>query len=121
MMIPFLPAGPATVMLRNKSTGSTVGPINIIVETPPPLSRPAEEIIDSALALQIDKLNELSDLLEGNNDFPLENLELAKSEINQVRILLQEISIDPTPEEEQYLIEMAVMIENSGFFTSIFE
>ena len=49
-IIPPLPAGAATLTLRNDTTGSSVGPIEVTVEAAPTLSRPAIEVIDEFLA-----------------------------------------------------------------------
>jgi hypothetical protein len=51
--IPPLPAGAATLVLRNKSTGSTTEALTVSITAPTPLSEPPEQIIDEFLAATI--------------------------------------------------------------------
>ncbi|MGH2541635.1 MAG: hypothetical protein ACRDIB_02480, partial [Ardenticatenaceae bacterium] len=113
--IPLLPPGPATLTLRNESTEATVGPIDITVEAASPPGEPPEEIIDEALAIALDSINQMADLAadEGRTDL-VEIANRARDETNELRTLIQEISEDPTPEEEQFLIDLATMLENSN-------
>ncbi|NCC35777.1 MAG: hypothetical protein EOM24_27755, partial [Chloroflexia bacterium] len=50
VLIPALPAGPATLTLANVSNGQRSDPIDVVIEAATPLVRPAAEIIDQWLA-----------------------------------------------------------------------
>jgi hypothetical protein len=118
--IPPLAPGSATLTLRNESTGSTAGPINITVEPAPPLSRPAAEIIDAALASALDTLSQVSSLAaEMGQPQLVDEASSAIAKTNELRSLIQQISINPTPEEALSLTNLAIMIENSGVLNNL--
>lgn len=110
VVIPWLLEGSATLTLRNESTGSTTGPFDVLVQASPPLSKPAKEIIDDFLAFTVAFINQEASTASGHG---LQLLQKALGKTKKVQDFVQEISVDPSPEEEQVLIIMATMIENS--------
>jgi hypothetical protein len=120
-MIPSLPPGAATMELRNESTGATFGPLDIAVETPTPLARPPEEIIDEFLVLASTNLDDLRDILGDEDAFSqaIGFIDSAKNEISILRPLIQEMSNDP--EAEELLVDMAIVFENPDASTNNLE
>ncbi|HMN28202.1 MAG TPA: hypothetical protein PKE45_08610 [Caldilineaceae bacterium] len=66
-MIPLLPAGKATVTLIDQVTGARVGPLAVTVEAPPPLTRPAQEIIADLFTRTIAAIDGLNASTPGYN------------------------------------------------------
>jgi len=114
VLIPNLPTGAATLTLRNESTGSTVGPINLMVESAPALTRPASEIIDDTLQSAKGALDQLATLTaEAGISTPVD-IERTKNKVSTLQAQIQATSAAPTPQEEQVLNNLAIMIENSN-------
>jgi hypothetical protein len=119
-MIPPMTSGPATLTLRNESTGYTAAPLVITVTEAAPLDQPPAEIIEAALVETLDSLNEINTLIAGE-DWPdvEDRLNQGIEQTNLFRIAIQEISIDPTPEEEEMLHNMAIMLENANLSANL--
>lgn len=100
--IPLLPAGAATVTLRNVSTNETTDPISITVEAAPALSDEPAVVIDKILADVIATLSSHPDLAE------------AVSQFEEARALFADLNDDPTPEEAQALRDIAGFMANSN-------
>lgn len=100
--IPVLPAGAATMTLKNVSTNETIAPIAITVETPPALTKEPAVIIDESFAEAIRVLSKTPELQE------------EVSKLEEVRTQFAELGTNPTPEEAQVLNDIAVFISNSN-------
>jgi len=112
-VIPPLSVGQATLMLRNESTGSTVGPFNVTIETGESLSGSAEEIIDRFLTDTINYFNGLPASPE-----EAKAISTAVMELTQTQNSFQElIKNGPTPQEQQGLNDLALLIQNSSVYT----
>lgn len=101
--VPPLPAGPATLTLRNESTGSEVGPIDVVVQEPEPLDRPADEVIEGFLSSADAALGDAA-------DSDVEEVSRAARDaldrLDAVRGLLDELRNDPRPEVRAYVDEV---------------
>jgi hypothetical protein len=100
--IPPLPAGSATVTLKNVGAGTSIAPITITVETPPALTKEPAVIIDESFAEAIRVLSKNPDLQD------------AVSQLETVRSNFVTLSSNPTPEEAKVLNDIAVFISNSN-------
>lgn len=100
--IPVVPAGAATVTLKNVSTNETTPPISVTIETPPALTQEPAVVIDELFA---DAIASLSTEPE---------FEDSVSQLEEVRTQFAELGSNPTPEEAQALNDIAVFISNSN-------
>jgi hypothetical protein len=100
--IPVLPAGAATMTLKNVSSGQTIAPISITVETAPALTKEPAAIIDETLAEAIRVLSKTPELQD------------QVSKLEEVRTQFAELGSNPIPEEAQILSDLAVFISNSN-------
>ena len=100
--VPVLPAGSATVTLKNVSTNQTSSPLSLTVETPPPLAKEPAVIIDETFAQAI---RALSKTPEFQNQV---------SQLETVRSHFVALSTNPTPEVAQALNNLAVFTSNSN-------
>jgi hypothetical protein len=100
--IPLLPAGAATMTLKNVSTNEAIAPIAITVETAPALTKDPAVIIDEMLAEAITVLSKTPEL-QGS-----------VSKLETVRTQFAELGSNPTPDEAQVLNDIAVFISNSN-------
>ncbi len=119
VMIPLLPAGPATLTLRNESTGDTSTPISVIIQSLGKPSKPAAQIIDQSLATNEAALNQLSTLLGGQASLYATTITGAINHTKKLRTLFQQISAHPTAQQTQALNDIATMIENSNILLSL--
>jgi hypothetical protein len=119
-IIPSIPPGPATLTLHNASTGSSIGPFDITVEVPPPLTKPAEEIIDDFLVLASQNLDNLANELAGEPAFAsvITLIDSAKAGLVEARSRTQAMSSDA--EAVDLLVSMATVIENGVPPSNIF-
>jgi hypothetical protein len=100
--IPLLPAGAATMTLKNVSTNETTAPISITVETAPALTKEPAVIIDETFAEAIRVLSTDLDLQD------------SISQLEEVRTQFAQLGSNPTPEEAQALNDVAVFMSNSN-------
>lgn len=114
VLVPVFPAGAATLLLRNESTGSTSGPYNLTVDAAPQLSGPAGDIIDSFFAQSLGVIATL----------PADNAEQAAQKttitdnFTQMRAAFANLGKDSAPDIQQYLHDTATIIEGSGVISS---
>jgi hypothetical protein len=100
--VPVLPAGSATVTLKNVSTNQTSSPLSLTVETPPPLAKEPAVIIDETFARAIRALSKTPEF------------QSQVSQLETVRSNFVALSSNPTPEVAQALNNLAVFISNSN-------
>ena len=112
-VMPPLPAGAATLILRNESTDSTTELIDVTIEKPLPLSKPAPEIFDEFLAENINYLQNVLTSAPEEDVAINEAIELFSQTRNDFAQLVNE---GLTSEEEQILADIALTIENSDIF-----
>ncbi len=108
-ILPILPAGPATLSFRNESTGATTQSIAITVEEPTPINRPASDIIHDFFTQSLATLNGIQTSV-GTND----KLAQLIIEFTETGSIFEQLSSDPSPAVQQFLIDAATLIENSG-------
>jgi hypothetical protein len=112
-VIPPLPAGSATLTLRNRSTGSTTASLAVSIGTTASLTKPAVQIIDEYLATTSAYFRSVPTSL------PEEAVALNKGAgyIDQARTNMAHlISAGLTPELNQGLNIIAQIIENSNIY-----
>ncbi len=118
VMIPLLPPGPATLTLRNESTGNTSALISVTIDPLGPPSKPAGQIIDQAFVTGEAALNQLqSDL--GSQAAIAPSITNAISHTKELRTFFQQIAAHPTTEQAKVLDNIASMIENSNILLSL--
>ncbi len=100
--IPPLPAGAATLTLKNVGSSQTTAPIGVTVEAAPALTEEPAVIIDEMLADMIAALSEEPEVQDG------------VSQLEEARSTFAELSNNPTPEEARALTDIAVFISNSN-------
>ena len=115
VVIPPLPAGPATLTLRNESTNATLGPIELTVEPSAPLSKPANEIIADFFA---ETLTFLYDIQSSTGE-EIESVNDIINELTMADQIFKQLADDKAPEVQQYLTDMATMIKNSDILTEL--
>jgi hypothetical protein len=109
--IPLLPTGGFSLVLRNESTGYMTAPMNVTIHDPVLPTRPAVEVIDDFFAQSIGFVNSQIGL------FPEDLADQLTSSVVNLQALqadLDELAVDPSPEEEKVLNHVAVILENSG-------
>ena len=113
-VIPALPPGPATLLLINLSTFSTVGPFDLTVEAAPSLSRPAEEVIVEALDAIVDGLVALDEVAEAEGITLIPGIHIAIPRVAAFKSEIEAIAGNPTPEEAEFLELLAGQFEVFG-------
>jgi hypothetical protein len=115
VLIPTLTPGDVTLTLRNKGTGSTIGPINITVEPSTPLNVPPSEIVDTFLTRSISFIGSLP----ASQPDAATYRDQAVAKLIEVRPLFQQLATDTSPEAQQLLTDIATAIENSGIMAQL--
>jgi hypothetical protein len=117
-MVPFLPAGPATLTLRNPSSGLSSPSIALTISPPAALSKPAATIITEGLQTFTDALDRANAPISARlPDSTGASRSLAA--INQFRSEVERMSANPTADEQQFLLQTATLFENSGLFAAV--
>jgi hypothetical protein len=121
-VIPFLPTGTATLVLRNENTGMETEPVIITINEPAPLSAPAKDIISDFL----DYLPQILDDLKGNADLSTLPMSHQRLIAEQETALSQAIAnfrteinrLDETDADEQaFLNILATMLDSTDIAT----
>ncbi|CAG0927910.1 hypothetical protein TFLX_00690 [Thermoflexales bacterium] len=113
-VIPPLPAGTATLILRNESTGSTAGPIAVTIAAPTPLSAAATDIVDQLL---VDTITFLQNVPTSSPEQTAALTE-AIAKFTQSRAdFAQLVTAGLTPEDQLVINKMALIIQNSDIYT----
>ena len=114
-IVPVLPAGPATLVLRNDSTNSEIE-LALTIENAPALSRPAGEIIDGFFA---NSLREMEAFLAEAEKANADGADIDLSQINDLvrnmvrqREAMQELANLNDPSINAMLRDAATVIEN---------
>jgi hypothetical protein len=113
-VIPPLPPGAATLTLHNLSTGSSTAPIIVTIEVPSPLSKSATQIIDEYLA---ETIHYFQDVPTSSPDEIAAKNKAINGFIQTRTNLAQLVNAGLTPEQEQGLNRVALMIQNSDVFS----
>ncbi|MBP1466049.1 Ig-like domain-containing protein [Candidatus Chloroploca sp. M-50] len=114
VVVPALPAGPATLTLLNVSSGQRSDPIEVVIEAATPLIRPAAEIIDQWLAASITYLGNVPTASAEERA----NLDQVMVQFGQMRNdLAALVAAGPNAVERQALNDVALLIQNSDIFT----
>ena len=100
--LPVLPAGDATVTLRNVSAGTALAPISLTIEAPPPLPKEPAAVIDDTLAEAIRVLSKDPGLQDA-----VDRLETERSGYAA-------LAANPSAGEAQALNDIAVFLANSN-------
>ena len=113
-VIPPLPAGPATLTMRNKSTGSISTSMAVTISPPTALLKPATQIVDQFLA---DSLQFLRNIPTSSQE-QAATVSAGSARLTQARNdFLQLVGNGLTPEEQQGLNQVASVIQNSDIYT----
>lgn len=112
--VPLLRPGPATVTFENLSSGSRVGPLELMIEAPAPLTRPATAVIEEALAAAESSIHAQADRAEDEAI-----LQRILSEIWRMQELFAATADDLTPEEAAQLDLIARLIETSDLVATL--
>jgi len=100
--LPVLPAGDATVTLRNVSAGSALAPISLTIEAPLPLPKEPAAVIDDTLAEAIRVLSKDPGLQDAVDRLVTERSGYAA------------LAANPSADEAQALSDIAVFMANSN-------
>ena len=119
-VIPPLPAGAATLVLRNEDTQSTTEPLNVTITPAAPLSKPAAQIVDDTLATALQGLQVISAAAAGGGalDF-VHSADATITKTKELRVDLQQIAKAPTAAEKQMMTDLAIMFENAHIVDGI--
>lgn len=120
--LPYFPPGPATVILKNASTGLESDPIPLEIEALPALPNSAQAIISDYLThylaiLEESRTNVLQD--EQLKALILDDVDAAQQEIQDAQVavagIFELLASDPAPEVAAYLDDFARMIIAADF------
>ena len=122
-VIPYLSAGLALMSLRNESNGFTTEPIEIMIEAPTSLAKPASAVINEFLDVWPQIFSDVEDKVD-TSSWPVEwkqlisNRELSLvKEIADFRSWLNQLDTSNTATKE-FLVRFATIIENSGVLST---
>ncbi len=115
VVVPSLPAGDATLTLKNQSTGESAGPFTITILAAPALGQSAATIVESYFSQSKSFLEGLSGLS------PQEESERTKTlaRLNEMKTQFDLIAADPAPDAQQMVRQFATLIEGSGVLAEL--
>ncbi|MCL4858382.1 MAG: hypothetical protein KJZ93_03200, partial [Caldilineaceae bacterium] len=115
VLLPALPAGAATLTLKNQSTGETAGPFDVSITAAPALSQPATAIVENFFAQSLAAVQALSDLTPAQT----EQRTRLVARLNDMQTHFATLAADPSPASQQMVTEFATLIEGSGVMAEL--
>jgi hypothetical protein len=115
VLVPPLPAGAATLTLKNQSTGETAGPFAISILAAPALSQPATTLVTRYFDESVAFLQGLTELT------PQQEIERTRTiaRLAAMRTHFEDLAADPSPATQQMVTQFAQLIEGSGVLAEL--